>query len=641
VQEAGFGAPTPSGYNPAQLRWAYGINTIPFSSIVGGGSGQTIAIVDAYDNPSFVDSGAAGFLKSDLARFDQAWGLPNPPSFTKLNEYGALTALPQTDPAGAGNPGGNWEIEEALDVEWAHAIAPAANIILIETNSANGSDMYQGVVTAAEEPGVSVVSMSWGSAEFADEQFFDSDFLTPSNHPGVTFVAATGDFGSPGEYPAYSPYVVAVGGTSLFLQADGASSGDTGWSGSGGGTSAYESEPAYQRGVQHTGARTIPDVAFDADPNSGVAVYDSYNGTSGDPWEQIGGTSLGAPVWSALFAVVNQGRADTGETTLSGPGQSLPALYSIPHGDFNDVKTGSNGSFSAGPGYDEVTGLGTPRVSILVPDLASDGAAAKLVVSAPPPESVTAGSAFGLTVLVEDARGSVETGYFGNVTVGLSSDPGATILGGNLTAMAEYGVASFTGLTLDGAGDGYKLFVTADGSDATLTGPFDVTPAAATRVVVLTQPPPRVGVNQPFGLTVAVEDSFGNLETSKVCRVTVVLASSSDRSILGGTLTVLLKNGVATFSNLTLDRARRGYALKANGADGLASAKTIPFRVTSALQASAKKAVLPVHLGPSAAARAPVKRSSWCRALYTPAPRRGNHKSAQSSAQGELMTGPA
>ena len=130
----------------AQLTVSTGIE---FGSIEGNGSGQTIAIVDAYDDPDLVDSSSPAFGSSDLARFDQAFGLPDPPSFVKLNEYGSATDLPGTDPAGASNPGGDWELEEALDVEWAHAIAPAANIILIETNSDNGGDMYTGATTAA------------------------------------------------------------------------------------------------------------------------------------------------------------------------------------------------------------------------------------------------------------------------------------------------------------------------------------------------------------------------------------------------------------------------------------------------------------------------------------------------------------
>ena len=175
-----------------------------------------------------------------------------------LNQNGQSTSLPATDPSGAGTD--NWEVEEALDVEWAHAIAPGARIILVEANSQSLSDLMAGVATAASQPGVSVVSMSWGFPEgqavFAsDEAAYDSVF----NVPGVTFVASTGDYGAADpEYPAFSPNVVAVGGTSLTLNADNSYNSETGWGyysdsqgtfiGSGGGISQYEPEPAYQRG---------------------------------------------------------------------------------------------------------------------------------------------------------------------------------------------------------------------------------------------------------------------------------------------------------------------------------------------------------------------------------------------------------
>lgn len=135
-----------------------------------------------------------------------------------------------------------------------HAIAPGASIVLIECNSASTADLFQGVATAAKLAGVSVVSMSWGSGEFRGETSYDSDFTTPKGHEGVTFIAATGDQGSPGEYPAYSPNVLAAGGTSLYLSTNGSYGSETGWSNSGGGTSIYESEPGYQTNV--AGKRT-------------------------------------------------------------------------------------------------------------------------------------------------------------------------------------------------------------------------------------------------------------------------------------------------------------------------------------------------------------------------------------------------
>ena len=170
------GSTGPYGYTPSQIRAAYGVSGITFGSTTGDGTGQTIAIVDAYDNPDLIDSSASNFSSSDLAQFDHYFGLPDPPSFTKYNEYGSTTGLPGTDPKGVGTD--NWEVEEALDVEWAHAIAPGASIDLIECNSLN--DLYQGVSTAATLSGVSVVSMSWGVAgvqwrKHSRQRLHDSD----------------------------------------------------------------------------------------------------------------------------------------------------------------------------------------------------------------------------------------------------------------------------------------------------------------------------------------------------------------------------------------------------------------------------------------------------------------------------------
>ncbi|HEX3872399.1 MAG TPA: S8 family serine peptidase, partial [Pirellulales bacterium] len=388
----------PSGMTPTEMRDAYGVNLITFAggTIVGDGTGETIAIVDAYDDPAFVNSTSANFGTSDLAMFDAYFGLPNPPSFTKVNQTGG-TALPGTDPAGAGNPNGNWEVEEALDVEWAHAMAPGASIVLVEATSASNANLDVAIQTAASLSGVVVVSMSFGSIEspILHETTRDtSDFATASTTGGITFVASTGDKGNPGGYPAFSPDVVAVGGTTLNLDASGNYVSETGWSGSGGGISKYESQPSYQSGVVSqfsTTKRTTPDISLDADPYTGASVYDSYNNSPSDPWEQIGGTSLAAPMMSALIAVIDQGRAVNGLSSLSGRTQTLPLLYSLSANDFHDITSGSNGSGSnAGPGYDLVTGRGSPVANLLVADMSmaftvtSVTPAAGAVVTTPP-----------------------------------------------------------------------------------------------------------------------------------------------------------------------------------------------------------------------------------------------------------------
>ena len=295
--------------------------------MVGDGSGQTVAIVDAYDDPAFVTSthpsSDPAFQNSDLGKFDAYFGLSDPPSFTKLNETGG-TVYPGTQTAGTNN----WEGEEALDVEWVHAVAPQAGIILIEASSASSSDLDAAVDTARNIAGVSVVSMSFGSGETSSDPSSNALFMAHVGHAGITFVASTGDSGSPGEYPADSPNVVAVGGTSLTLSGS-TYSGETGWSGSGGGQSLYETEPSYQTSVQSSGKREIPDVSFVADPNTGVAVYDSYNGGAA-PWYQFGGTSVAAPCWAGLIAIADQLRVSQGGTPLDGRAETLPSLYACP-----------------------------------------------------------------------------------------------------------------------------------------------------------------------------------------------------------------------------------------------------------------------------------------------------------------------
>jgi hypothetical protein len=377
------GSATPVGFTPAQMDGAYGINAIKFGSVTGDGSGQTIAIVDAYDDPNAL---------SDLNAFSAAFSLPQfnggtgSPTFTQYNQDGNTSPLPGTDPAGPGVV--SWEAEEAQDIEWAHAVAPMANIDLVEASD-DSDGLYTADAAAATLPGVSVVSNSWGGDEFAGESDLDSTFVVP----GVTFVFSTGDSGAfndgdsnfVAEYPASSPDVLAVGGTSLTVNAgntyggetaygDGADSGTDG--GGGGGISTQESIPSYQVGKINglsTTNRTTPDVSMEADPTIGAAVYDSYDESATDPWFPAGdngsGTSLSAQMWGALIAIANQGRTIEGAGTLTGPTQTLPDLYNLPAADFHDITSGSNG-YPAGPGYDLATGLGSPVANLLIPALA-------------------------------------------------------------------------------------------------------------------------------------------------------------------------------------------------------------------------------------------------------------------------------
>ncbi len=202
---------SPVGMTPQMIRTAYGINSITLGSITGTGAGQTIAIIDTYDAPNFVDSTDPNFNTSDLHLFDQQFGIADPPSFLKLNETGGTT---MPSPSG----GSGWSVEESLDVEWAHAIAPQANIILFEANGADDSDLITTAVnTARNWPGVTAITMSFGRSESSSDTSEETVFTTPSGHAGVTFLASTGDSAAPGEFPAMSPNVVAVGGTTLTI----------------------------------------------------------------------------------------------------------------------------------------------------------------------------------------------------------------------------------------------------------------------------------------------------------------------------------------------------------------------------------------------------------------------------------------
>lgn len=340
-------ASVPAGYGPVHMLRAYN-----FRGVKDGGGGQTIAIVDAFDDPS---------AESDLGVFSAQFGLP---ACTTDNGCFQLVyaggTRPPADAAG-------WSNEVAIDIQWAHAIAPAAKIMLVEAQSNSLSDLYVAIDTAVSM-GANVVSMSWGGSEYSAEIYADTHF----NVPGVIFLSSTGDYGHYIEYPAASPFVVSVGGTSLAIDSTATWVSETAWSGSGGGASRYEAEPSYQMRVQTTGRRTIPDVAYDADPYTGVPAYSSYACVACyTGWNEWGGTSIGCPQWAALFARVNSIRLLEGKAVLTLP-QTL--LYAAPAAAFHDIVSGNNGfcgaACNAGPGYDRVTGLGSPIADVLIVKLA-------------------------------------------------------------------------------------------------------------------------------------------------------------------------------------------------------------------------------------------------------------------------------
>jgi subtilase family serine protease len=352
----------PTGILPTEFRDAYGFNRI--SNL---GAGQTIALVDAYDDPN---------IASDLA-FYANYFHKTPCNFTKVI---------------VGNPlqGQGWDLEESLDTQQACALAPQANIILVEANSNSNSDLFAAVQVAYSAPyNATVVSMSWIGSEFSTETEQDSIFCNVTNGNGepVTFFASSGDGGHGVGYPSASHCVIAVGGTSLELASalPGPDpfqitwSAEYAWRDSGGGISEFEPEPSWQDTAcaqfSPDGFRCVPDIASDANPGTGVPVYDTY---SEDGWVEVGGTSVSSPDWASFITLVNSQRAENSQPLLSQAALDLYNAYYSSNYDnlFHDITSGSNGSCgldcNAGIGYDLVTGIGSYQANTLFPALVAD-----------------------------------------------------------------------------------------------------------------------------------------------------------------------------------------------------------------------------------------------------------------------------
>ncbi|MBS0264564.1 MAG: hypothetical protein JSS02_21700 [Planctomycetes bacterium] len=564
---------SPSGVTPAQIRQAYGINNIFFGNgtIPGDGAGTTIAIVDAYDHP---------YIESDLHQFSLQFGLPDA-VFKKVNQTGG-TVYPATNSL--------WATEIALDVQWAHAIAPKANILLVEANSNSVSDLFAAVDYARKAPNVVAVSMSWGTPDFSSETQLDSYFTTPAGHNGVTFLASSGDSGSPISYPAISPNVVAVGGTTLKIDTLGNRISETAWSGSGSGSSAYETQPSWQSAVVQLSSaqgavgstkRAGPDVAYNSDPATGFPVYDSFNNPISAPWGRWGGTSAAAPQWAALVAIADQGRMLVGQGTLDGPTQTLPILYGMSATNFQDIITGTSKgtpTYSADVGFDFVTGRGSPNAPAVVADLVSGLGTKKLEFRQHPATFGTAGKALASTVQVAvlDTNGNVIVTDNSFVTLSLSS---GTFANGNstLTAQAVNGIASFSGITINTAGK-YQLWASVGNAQGTPSVLFTIQPASPTQVGFLSTPTSvTAGANFGSTIKVAVQDAYGNVVTSANTTVTLGMASGPGSFASGSVLSATTTGGIATFSTLSLTVAGSyTFSAAANGyTAGLSNAVTI------------------------------------------------------------------
>jgi subtilase family serine protease len=318
------------GYFPADVRAAY---NIPPSAGTGA-----IAVVDAFNDPTAL---------ADFNVFASQFNLPQEPSTNATANTNKVFQVVYSGGTVPANDQG-WAGEISLDIEWAHAIAPNAKIFLVETPTNAFTDLFGGVAFAGKLPGVLEVSQSFGSDEFSGENVFDSSF----SQPGVVFFASAGDIGGLQSYPAESPFVVGVGGTSVEVNSAGSVLSETAWSDSGGGPSAFYPRPGYQSVVaSKTGStRGCPDVSAIADPETGVACYGSF---AFGGWAVIGGTSLASPVVAAITNV----RQNYSDNTLDELGR-IYSLYQSPF--YRDITQGSAGSFTASVGWDFITGIGAP-----------------------------------------------------------------------------------------------------------------------------------------------------------------------------------------------------------------------------------------------------------------------------------------
>ena len=424
-------------YTPAQIRAAYNMPALPAlgaaltqAQAAALGAGQTIYVIDAFHDP---------YIAQELAAFNTRFGLPA----CSVTVLGPTRALPLAGASTAGcellvaastAAGGisatapaydyGWATEIALDVQWAHATAPLARLVLIEAQDSSLASLV-GAIKLANNMGPGVVSMSFGGKEGNWTDLLDSLFASDS----MTYLAATGDHGPQVDWPAVAPRVLAVGGTSLRFSGAGERI-ETSWSSTGGGFSAYTPTPGYQSaavpGVGGKAFRGVADVAMNADPATGQYVARIEPGATEPVWISAAGTSLATAQWAGVMAVANAQRALGGKPPLGAPHALLYESIASRPGDyfsaFSDVTAGSNGACSscgAATGYDTLTGLGTPKVAGLLA-LLSQFTALPSVQSSPAP-----GTAVSTTIGNEDIVGVAGLAMAGSIAF---SDPSSARL---------------------------------------------------------------------------------------------------------------------------------------------------------------------------------------------------------------------
>lgn len=513
---------SPTGLAPNQILSAYGLDKLGCSNTGAWGdptlcgSGQTIAIVDAYAYPS---------AENDLAVFDNQFNLP---ACTQSNHCLAIHSM-----AGKVRNNQGWALEEALDVQWAHAIAPGAKILLVQAKSSNLNDLFAAVDYAASQ-GAHQVSMSWGGSEFSSESSYDYHFQVS----GVTFFASSGDSGSGVMYPAASPNVVSVGGTTLNVDALGNVNSEVAWSGSGGGVSSYELLPSYQSlyGIANSG-RSVPDVSYDADPVTGMPVYDSYGYQGSAGWFQVGGTSAGSPQWASIGSIANtqmstpMSSSDFGTENLFYGAASGTAYAS----NYRDIISGSNGGFQATTGYDLVTGVGSPLTNGLIPYISGSSSSPDFAISSSPSSmSIQQGGSDSSVISLTSL-----SGYDSQVTLSLSGNPSG--VGYAFSANPVTPTSSSTlALNVDSTVSPGTYQLTVSGTDGTITHTTTIS-------LTVTQP----SVNVPLSVSVSTDKSSYALKSFVYITVN---ATDSSGSVSGASVVLTVtdpNNGSSQGSGTT------------------------------------------------------------------------------------------
>jgi subtilase family serine protease len=377
---------TVATYTPAQIRMAYSFPMLPTagSAVTPAqgadlGAGQTMYLIDAHHDPN---------AAAELAAFNAAFGLPS----CTAAEIPTNTVLPLAPAATSGctfsvvystilggmtatSPGydSGWATEIAIDVQWSHAAAPMARIVLIEAPDASTNSLLA-ATSLANAMGPGVVSMSFGAPEGSWTSSADNAFTKPK----MTYVAAAGDSGAKVQWPSVSPHVVAVGGTTLSYSSAGGARSEVVWTGTGGGVSRYTALPDYQAtvpGLSTLAFRSVSDVTFNADPKTGQYLAVIAPGSTAAKWVSAGGTSLSTAQWAGIIALANAQRAQAAQQPLGAPHALLYGIAAQPLAyaqDFKDVTQGSDGSCAscfAGIGYDSPSGLGTPNITSLLSTL--------------------------------------------------------------------------------------------------------------------------------------------------------------------------------------------------------------------------------------------------------------------------------